>query len=177
MKTAFKKIICAFLVITLAFSLFACGKTKTVEKTELGLTFVIPENYVRRELLPGTDYGTYKRFADIEYGDGDTFFFADVITYSELELTPSATIQQCTNKILELNGFGGTNISYDEERKSASFDSLATEDYTESYYSYITVLLGKNNVYVARYACIGAEKAIKKFTPEFAKMSASLSAK
>ena len=175
MKTV-KRTICLFLALVVLLSVSACG-FKTVEKSELGLSFVIPEDFVRRELLQGVDYSNYERFADIEYGNGEIFFFADVMPYSELGLTSSASITECTEALLDNMEYSGTNITYDQEKKTATYDTWATEDGTESYYSYITILLGKNSIYIARYACPGTDKAMEKYSKRFAEMSAILVAK
>lgn len=172
----FKRIISLLLACVILLSVSACG-FKTVEKSELGLSFVLPEDFVRRELLPDIDHSNYERFADIEYGNGEIFFFADVMPYSELGLTSSASITQCTEALLDNMEYSGTNLVYDQERKTATYDTWATEDGTESYYSYITILLGKNNVYIARYACPGTDKEMEKYSKRFAEMSLMLTAK
>jgi hypothetical protein len=156
------------MLLCVSLSAVSCGKLKVVEKTELGLTFVIPEDFER----------TYTYYADIEYGNGKTAFFADVMPYSELELTSSATVRECTEKILDNMNFGGVNITYNDDKKIAQFDAWASdEEGLESYYNYVVVLLGKSNVYIARYVCPGDEKSMKKYTEDFATMAASLSAK
>ena len=168
MKKAISLIACVSLIILAVFSTASCGKLKVTEKSELGLNFVIPEDYER----------TYTNYADIEYGDGETAFFADVMPYSELELTNTATVRECTEKILDNMQFGGVTITYDDEKKTAQFDAWATDEQgAESYYNYVVVLLGKNNVYIARYVCPGDEKSMKKHNEDFAEMAARLSVK
>ena len=166
MKKIFKAVISAVLMLSVLFASASCGKLKVVEKSELGLNFVIPESFERTSTF----------YADIEYGDGDIAFFADVMHYSELELTAGATVRECTEKILDNMEFGGVTITYDDVRGTASFDTWASDgEGAESYYNYITVLLGPEYVYVARYVCPGTEKAIKKYTEDFAEMSSRLS--
>ena len=144
----------------------SCGKLKLVEKSELGLNFAIPEDFER----------TYGLFADIEYGNDETAFFADVMSYSELELSSGASVRECTEKILDNMKFGGVEIIYNDEKKTATFDTWATDETrTESYYNYITVLVGENAVFVARYVCSGDEKSMKKYSDDFIEMSAYLS--
>ena len=148
------------------FSFASCGELKVVEKSELGLNFVIPEDYER----------THTLYADIEYGNGKTAFFADAMSYSELELSSGATVRECTEKILDNMEFGGVEIVYDDAAGMARFDTWATDEAgNESYYNYITVLVGTNYVYVARYVCPGVEKEIKKHTKDFNEMSSRLS--
>ncbi len=163
-----KVMISAVLMLSVLLASASCGELKVVEKSELGLNFVIPESFERT--------GTF--YADIEYGDGETAFFADAMHYSELELTAGATVRECTEKILDNMQFGGVTITYDDARGTASFDTWASDaEGTESYYNYITVLLGPEYVYVARYVCPGTEKAIEKHTEDFAEMSSRLSAR
>lgn len=166
MKKIFKAVISAVLMLSVLIASVSCGELKVVEKSELGLNFVVPEGFERTSTF----------YADIEYGDGETAFFADVMQYSELELTAGATVRECTEKILDNMKFGGVMITYDDARGTATFDTWASDgEGTESYYNYITVLLGDNYVYVARYVCPGTEKTIKKHTEDFAEMSARLS--
>lgn len=168
MKRIISMIALFALVLATALSVASCGKLKVVEKSELGLNFVIPEDYER----------TYTYYADIEYGDGETAFFADVMPYSELELTSAATVRECTEKILDNMQFGGVTITYNDESKTAQFDAWASdEEGAESYYNYVVVLLGKSNVYIVRYVCPGDEKSMKKHSEDFAEMASRLSVK
>lgn len=142
-----------------------CGKTKLVYKTELGLNFAVPEDFER----------TYNYGVDIEYSGDETAFFVDLISYSEYELEYGATVKTCTEAVIDAMNLGGTSIKYDSERNAAQFDTWATdENNTESYYNYITVLPSKNGIFVARYVCFGAEKAIDKYASDFAEMASHL---
>ncbi len=166
----FKLPVVAVLVIALTvgalFAMSGCGKQKLVYKTEMGLNFAVPEDFKR----------TYSYGVDIEYSGDETAFFADLIQYSVYELEYGATVKACTEAIIDAMNLGGVTIKYDSERNTAQFDTWATdEDNLESYYNYITVLPSKNGIFVARYVCPGAEKAISKYASDFAEMASHLS--
>ncbi len=166
----FTKIFIALtLVISSVFTLASCDDY--VEKSELGLNFVIPDDYERE----------YNLYGDIEYGNGETAFIADVIPYSEYNdkgITKDSGILDCTKAIIDTMELGNVQITYNESASTAQFDTWVSDgEQGESFYNYIVILLGENNIYVVRYVCAGTEKEMDKHKGDFAEMASHLSVK
>lgn len=162
LKKVFKPLVAAVLLVATCLSLMSCGY---VEKSELGLNFVIPDDYER----------LYNLVGDIEYGNDETMLVVNLKLYSDYELSSDATVAECTEKIIDAMKFENVMLTVDEENRRSQFDVWATEDGSESYYNYITVLLSDTYIYIVRYVCAGTEKAMNKHKGDFAEMASKLS--
>ena len=170
LKTILKPLVVTVLLVAICLSLVSCGY---VEKSELGLNFVIPEDYERlydfdldeEELLEG----------DIKYGNGETMLVVHLKLYSDYDLTPDATVAECTEKIIDAMKFKNVMLTVDEENRRSQFDVWATQDGSVSYYNYITVLLSDSYIYIVKYVCAGSEKEMSKHKEDFVEMASKLS--
>ncbi|MBR2466963.1 MAG: hypothetical protein IKB38_08580 [Clostridia bacterium] len=168
------------LLLSLVLTSFAgCGEEVLVNKTEGGLNFVIPDDFERTyKTYTNAEENIYKLF---EYSSDDIGFVVDLIPYSvykhedETEFRYGESIKTCTEAIIDEMGLSST-ITYNEEKKTAQFDTWVSDEAgTEAYYSYITILLSKRGIFVARYICEGSESKIEKYVSKFAEMSSHLS--
>ncbi len=168
-------ILTAAIIIGIIFLVKSCSEEDEdfvyVNKSELGLNFVIPDSFKRT-------YDYALDGIDIEYSGEEIAFFVDLIPYTEYEenygVTSESSIKECTDAIMKAMSFEDMNIRYTDS--TAQFDVWTTDEVgSASFYNYITVLLSQNGIYVARYVCVGADEAIEKYSPIFAEMSSYLS--
>ncbi len=170
-----KKIIMIILVIS-SILLSACecnnGDQRVpenfVEYNELGLNFILPEGFSRKEY----SYGQVC-FSDRDVG-GNGYFFFDVYSAEGLEndlyLPGDITVKDFMTQYVNEKDFITTDFSYDIKRDIASVDyvySYPNGELPDEYYVHI-VMRGAEHLYFITMSCDNS--SVTEYKSKFIKM-------
>lgn len=160
-----KKIIAVFLLLTLSFSLFSCGKDKKGDEVEFtdyyeyGLFYSIPSDLEVRNL----SYG------DITYVKDDIYFFFN--TFDEVDLTedmlisPDTTVIEYTEMYI-LFLLMDIDYEYDQATDSTEFEYVYSYDdgvTPDEYYRHM-ILRNETYIYQVTISCDAVNKDAYKDT-------------
>ena len=170
MKKIVASLVFFALIVSLAFSLCACGDDYK-EYNEVGLKFRLPKDF-QKISVP---------YADLEYTSGEADFLVQIMPKTEFEdeemgyyIRFDMTVEEYAQFFINVNGWK-CEYTYDEARNVATFDCLwgpEEDPSVEPQYHFAAVLKSEEAFYIVVMVC--SEELQSKYSESFREWSSYL---